>query len=145
MKWIFFTGLLLVSLLGLSPLFSLTEEEKATLPSLSKEKLIQIIMIYDQQLTEIESNLTERESLLIDRETALTKKKDLMILNENALLEREKTLTETESHLKLRESLLAESYRLQKEANSQNFWTGIVYGAGGGIILGAAGSFLLSR
>lgn len=145
MKWIFFTGLLLVSLLGLSPLFSLTEEEKATLPNLSKDKLIQIIMIYDQQLTEIESNLTERESLLIDRETALTKKKDLMILNENALLEREKTLTETESHIRLRESLLAESYRLQKEANSQNFWTGIVYGAGGGIILGAAGSFLLSR
>ena len=145
MKWIFFTGLLLVSLLGLSPLFSLTEEEKATLPNLSKDKLIQIIMIYDQQLTEIESNLTERESLLIDRETALTKKKDLMILNENALLEREKTLTETENHIRLRESLLAESYRLQKEANSQNFWTGIVYGAGGGIILGAAGSFILSR
>ena len=141
----FYTGFLLALFVVSAVAFGLTEEEKATLPNLSKDKLIQIIMIYDQQLTEIESNLTERESLLIDRETALTKKKDLMILNENALLEREKTLTETESHLKLRESLLAESYRLQKEANSQNFWTGIVYGAGGGIILGAAGSFILSR
>ena len=145
MKWIFFTGLLLVSLLGLSPLFSLTEEEKATLPNLSKDKLIQIIMIYDQQLTETENSLTEKEKLLGEQEQALSKRNDLTLLRESDLAEREKTLTETESHIRLRESLLAESYRLQKEANSQNFWTGIVYGAGGGIILGAAGSFLLSR
>jgi DNA primase catalytic subunit len=132
----FFTVFFLVLFFLWQQLFCLTPEEEAKLPSLSKEKLIQIIMIYDQQLTETEKISEEREADLKLRE-------DNLLTRENSLSERETALTESESHIKLRENLLAESYRLQKEANRQNYNTGLIYGLGGGIILGGVGGYLL--
>ena len=68
MKWKYLLlVLLLVFCLGLAGLSGLTEEEKAELPNLSRQSLIELIMIYDKDLTETEILYTERQSELQKR------------------------------------------------------------------------------
>lgn len=117
-------GLLVISL-GLSSLSSLTEEEIKILPTLSKTELIQIIMLYENQLNETEENLSERE-------TSLSKREDL-------LNQREQSLIDNESHLRLRESLLAESFQIQKKIRTNN----LIYGGITGAVIGIAGTAVI--
>ena len=128
---------LLVLLLALSSAYSLPEEsptslspeEKAALPDLPKESLIEIILNYDESLTQIENYLIVRRSDLELRERNLTAK-------EKNLEAREFDLISSRAHLEIRERLLAESYELQKKAVNRSMWEGIGYGFITGIIVG---------
>lgn len=116
---VFLLVLLLVPFLS----FGLTNEEEEMLPKLSKEALIRIILIYEDDLTKTEQSLIEREI---------------------SLDEREKSLIEKEAHIKLRENLLAELYMIRETENRRQFWKGIVIGGGSGLLLGGVGGYQLS-
>ena len=144
MKWNTLSLVFLLALLwGAVGLYGLTPEDEATLPTLSREKLIEIILISEKARMDLKQIDKEREADSQQREENLIKRENFLNLKEISLNERETDLIEDESYMKLQRSLLAESYRLQKEANSQNFWTGITYGVAGGTLLGGITSFIL--
>lgn len=142
---IFSLVLFLALLLCWAPLSGLTPEEREKLPTLSKESLIKIILVYDNNLNTIESSLNEREAELLKRKNNLSAREADLMLTEDSLLERENELIEKESHLNLRESLLAESYRIVDRIEKQNFWTGFIYGSGIGAAAGGIAGYNLPR
>ena len=120
--------ILLVILSVLSPvsLYSLSDEEAGKLPELSKAELIQIILIYDQTLTEIENDLTNRKQLLTERESLIRQMETLLSEQKDSLQEREK--------------LLVTSLELQAEIKKKEATEDILLGIGcllGGGLIGA--------
>jgi hypothetical protein len=129
MKWnIFLLSLLLSSL----PLYSLSQEEKEALPTLSKSELIEIIIIYDETLNQIEIENEKRILLLNEKEIDLSK--------------REERASEREASFQMRESLLVESLKIRKELEKTKFWQGFGYGSLSGFVLGSiGGGFVVSQ
>lgn len=116
-------------LLSSFSLVSLSEEEKAALPNLSKDSLIQIILEYDKGLTIAENALIEWKSLTTERE------KDL--------IEREVSNEIAREQLKVQEQVFLESLQTQKEIKRQaaidRIVTGVAcfgIGIGAGVIIG---------
>lgn len=114
------------------PLFSLSQEEREALPDLSKAELIEIILIYDETLTKIEQETEKREQTLNEREIDLTK--------------REERQSAREASSVVREQLLVESLKLQKEKANSDFWRGFGYGSLAGLFVGeTSGIFIGSQ
>lgn len=126
-----------VSLSGLTP------EEKVILPELSKEELIEIIIVYDQNLNEIEFNLTEKEVNLNKLEVSLNEKETELIQTENTLQQKESSLNEREGQLNLRASLLAGLYTSATENSKSAYWRGFRHGAGVGGLTSGIGLYLI--
>lgn len=136
MKWHISILLWLVLFLVSLPLFSLTEEEKEALPELSKTELIEIILIYDQQMTDSENNWKQIEQSLNEREKLLESRESEISETEKSLITREKSLNERESLIELQDQLLAESLQIQEEMRKgkvisflEGFATGFVGGS----------------
>lgn len=129
-------ALLLVFVFSLSPIFTLeflTSEEIAALPGLSTEKLVQIILLLNDQMINYDNSLSEKENSLNQRDEKLT-------LRETELEQRESNLNERESLYNLQSSLFQTSLSLAQEKARQSFFNGltigIVGGAGVGIYFG---------
>jgi hypothetical protein len=132
MKWIFLKLLVVLALSFSVPCYSLSPEEKADLPTLSKEELIEIILIYDQTLDQIESENLKKISLLNEREIDLNK--------------REERASEREASFQMRESLLVESLKIRKELEKTKFWQGFGYGSLSGFVFGnISGGLVVSQ
>ena len=113
----------LLFLVALAPFcYSLSEEEKQQLPDLSKNELIQIIMIYEKALNKIETEQNKKDQILNEREIELTK--------------RENRQAEREASLVMRETLLAESLQIRKDLEKNRFWSGFAWGIGSGFVAG---------
>ncbi len=112
MKWKYFlSAILAVSFLLLQSvsLFGLSEEEKQDLQGLSKNELIQIILIYDQ-------GLTDSETIIQNLERSLTKLKTRQ--------------AKDSKELTIQENLYQKSLQLQKELAKKNLEDKIIIGIG---------------
>ena len=127
--------LLLGLLFSLSPIMGsefLSQEEKKALPDLSKDELIKIILILDDQMQNYTDSLSENESSLNQREESLNEKE--ILLNQ-----KEQSLNKRESLYNLQSQLFQQSLNLAEERAKQSFWNGFgigaLTGAGVGVIL----------
>ena len=77
---------LLVFSLVLGPLYSLSQEEKETLPLLSKQTLIEIILEYDRGLTIAEDALTSLQDSTEKERKILDEEKKALALQEEVFL-----------------------------------------------------------
>lgn len=123
----FLPALVLVFLLfSVSSLACLSDEEKSILPTLPVETLVQIILTYDQGLTDAETALTELENLTSEQKIILTERV--------ALLEQaNQELTELEKQFQI-------SYELQKKSNLKN----LIIAGGLSLLTGLISGLLLS-
>ena len=62
-------------------LYSLSEEEVATLPELSTATLIEIILEYDKGMTSLEILIKEQETTLTEQDRLLIAQDDLLVIS----------------------------------------------------------------
>ena len=109
-----FLVILLLFSVGLVQSYSLSQEEKETLPLLQKQDLIEIILVMDQGLSNLETSLIERQKELSVKETEINEIKAL---------------------LKTQKELYQKSYEMQKNLlDKNNTLTVWLYIAGGAIL-----------
>lgn len=95
-KAIYSVIVLLLLVAFVQELWPLSSEEKAALPGLDKEALIQIILIYDQSLTDLETEITSLQESLTPREEALNQKEEFLNRMESILQEQARSLSKQE-------------------------------------------------
>ena len=122
--------LLLVCLPSFSDEQPITENE---LEAMTKQQLIQAVLIYDKALTEMESLISEDEHSLILREIELQERSVALETRENDLNEREALL--------ILQGNLSETLMTQSKANYyKGFRTGSTIS---GVLFGFLGGFIM--
>lgn len=143
MKWVKLKLFFFLLVVGFSPLFSLSSEEEARLQELSKEELIEIVMILDNSLTEIEKEMISQEKIWNDKEL-LMNQREIDLNEREILISKEKTRQEErEASFIMREQLLEESWEIQAEMVKAKFWDGFLWGGLSGIVVGGVGGGLV--